>query len=210
MLDIRPIVVNSDMVILGGNMRYRACESAGLKEVPVIIADNLTEEQQKEFLIKDNVSGGEWDWDILANEWDSEQLSDWGLDIHAIDNSFGNSDDDQQRYTKKIEAPVYVPSGEKPNINDLFDKKKYDDLCKEIKKSKLSDDVSAFLILAASRHIVFDYSKIADFYAHSDKSLQDLMEKSALVIIDFDKAIENGFAQLSQELAEQFKAEGHE
>jgi DNA modification methylase len=81
MLDIRPIVVNSDMVILGGNMRFRACKEAGLKQVPVIVADNLTEDQQREFLIKDNVSGGEWDWDLLANEWDVEQLEEWGLDI---------------------------------------------------------------------------------------------------------------------------------
>ena len=81
MLDIRPIVVNSDMVILGGNMRFKACKEAGLKEVPVIIADNLTEEQQREFLIKDNTSGGEWDFEMLANEWDVEQLEDWGLDV---------------------------------------------------------------------------------------------------------------------------------
>ena len=85
MLEIRPIVVNTDMIILGGNMRYKACKEAGIKEVPVIIADNLTEEQQKEFLIKDNTSGGEWDWEVLANEWDSEQLEAWGLDLVGFD-----------------------------------------------------------------------------------------------------------------------------
>jgi DNA modification methylase len=81
MLDIRPIVVNTDMIVLGGNMRLKACKEAGLKEVPIIIANNLTEEQQREFLIKDNVSGGDWDWDMIANEWDVEQLEEWGLDI---------------------------------------------------------------------------------------------------------------------------------
>jgi ParB-like chromosome segregation protein Spo0J len=85
MLDIRPIVVNSDMVILGGNMRFKACKEAGLKEVPIIVADNLTEEQQREFLIKDNTSGGEWDWEVLANEWDNEQLESWGLDLVGFD-----------------------------------------------------------------------------------------------------------------------------
>jgi hypothetical protein len=85
MLDIRPIVVNSDMVILGGNMRFKACKEAGLKEVPIIVADSLTEEQQREFLIKDNVSGGEWDWDLLANEWNAEQLEEWGLDLIGFD-----------------------------------------------------------------------------------------------------------------------------
>jgi DNA modification methylase len=81
MLEIRPIVVNDDMVILGGNMRFKACKEAGLKEVPIIIASGLSEEKQREFLIKDNVSGGEWDWDMLANQWDELELDAWGLDI---------------------------------------------------------------------------------------------------------------------------------
>ena len=81
MLELRPIVVNEDMVVLGGNMRLKACIEAGLKEVPVIKASDLTQEQQKEFIIKDNVGFGEWDWDILANEWDAENLEDWGLDL---------------------------------------------------------------------------------------------------------------------------------
>lgn len=84
MLNIRPIVVNKDMIILGGNMRYKACKEAGLKEIPIIVAD-LPEDKQREFLIKDNVSGGEWDWDLLANEWNSEELEAWGLDIGGFD-----------------------------------------------------------------------------------------------------------------------------
>ena len=93
MLNIRPIVVNKDMIILGGNMRFKACKEAGLKEVPIIITD-LTEEQQKEFLIKDNVSGGEWDWDILANEWNAEDLKDWGLDLPLDYNEVLDAEED--------------------------------------------------------------------------------------------------------------------
>jgi ParB-like chromosome segregation protein Spo0J len=85
MLDIRPIVVNKDMIVLGGNMRLKACKEAGLKEVPIIVADNLTEEQEREFLIKDNTSGGEWDWQMIANDWDAEQLDAWGLDVGGFD-----------------------------------------------------------------------------------------------------------------------------
>jgi hypothetical protein len=81
MLEIRPIVVNDDMIVLGGNMRLKACKEAGLKEVHIIKASNLTEDQQKQFIIKDNVGFGEWDWDMLANEWNVEELSDWGLDM---------------------------------------------------------------------------------------------------------------------------------
>jgi len=81
MLNLRPIVVDKDMVVLGGNMRLKACQAAGLKEVPIIVADQLTPEQQAEFIIKDNVGFGEWDWDILANEWDETFLQEWGLDL---------------------------------------------------------------------------------------------------------------------------------
>jgi DNA modification methylase len=81
MLQLRPIVVDADNIVLGGNMRLKACIEAGLKEVPIIVASELTDEQQKEFIIKDNVGFGEWDWEQLANEWEIEQLSDWGLDL---------------------------------------------------------------------------------------------------------------------------------
>jgi DNA modification methylase len=81
MLEIRPIVVNSDMIVLGGNMRLKACKEAGLKEVSIIFADDLTEEEQRQFIIKDNVGFGEWDWEQLANEWEAEKLEEWGLDI---------------------------------------------------------------------------------------------------------------------------------
>ena len=81
MLEIRPIVVDKDNIVLGGNMRLRACQEAGLKEVYILKADQLTEKQQREFIIKDNVGFGEWDWDDLANEWDVDELEDWGLDL---------------------------------------------------------------------------------------------------------------------------------
>ena len=81
MLEIRPIVVNNEMMVLGGNMRLRAIQEIGLKEIPIIKAENLTEEQQREFLIKDNVGFGEWDWDALANDFNADDLQDWGLEL---------------------------------------------------------------------------------------------------------------------------------
>jgi site-specific DNA-methyltransferase (adenine-specific) len=86
MLNLRPIVVNDDMVVLGGNMRLKACKEAGLKEIPIIKASELTEQQQKEFIVKDNVGYGEWDWDDLANNWDVDELTEWGLDIPGFVN----------------------------------------------------------------------------------------------------------------------------
>lgn len=84
MLEIRPIVVNNEMMVLGGNMRLKAIQEIGLKEIPIIKAENLTEEQQREFLIKDNVGFGEWNWDDLANDFNAEDLADWGLDLPKV------------------------------------------------------------------------------------------------------------------------------
>jgi hypothetical protein len=81
MLELRPIVVNDDMIALGGNMRLKALEHLGIEETYIIKAKNLTDKQEQEFIIKDNVGYGEWDWDQLANEWDVEDLDDWGLDL---------------------------------------------------------------------------------------------------------------------------------
>ena len=121
MLDIRPIVVNSDMVILGGNMRFKACKEAGLKEVPIIVADNLTEEQQREFLIKDNTSGGEWDYEMLANEWDVEQLEEWGLDI-PIDEKIDKLEDgetlDFEQSVQLIPPKEYILIMAEPNSEE--------------------------------------------------------------------------------------------
>ena len=86
MLNVRPIVVNKDMVVLGGNMRLKAIKEAGIKEINVDIVD-WNEQQQKEFIVKDNASFGEWDWDDLANNWDAEELTDWGLDIPNFTNN---------------------------------------------------------------------------------------------------------------------------
>lgn len=81
MMNLRPIVLNADMVILGGNMRYKAAKEAGWENIPAIIAEGLTPEQEREFIIKDNTSGGDWDWEALANGWDAQQLEEWGLDL---------------------------------------------------------------------------------------------------------------------------------
>jgi hypothetical protein len=84
MAAVRPIVVNADMIVLGGNMRLKAMKEAGWKNVPVEVVD-WDEEKQRQFIIKDNAGFGEWDWEMLANEWDSEQLTDWGLDLPGFD-----------------------------------------------------------------------------------------------------------------------------
>jgi hypothetical protein len=102
MLKLRPIVVNKEGIILGGNMRYKACKEIGLKEVYIIEADNLTDEQAQEFIIKDNVGFGDWDWNVLANIWDVDKLEDWGLDL-PLDQQIDDLDEDDE-----IEIPQSV------------------------------------------------------------------------------------------------------
>ena len=102
MLKLRPIVVDENNIILGGNMRYKDCIEAGLKEIYVIQADDLSEDQKKEFIIKDNSSFGDWDWDVIANEWDLELINDWGVDLPLNDQIDQLEDDDE------IELPQSV------------------------------------------------------------------------------------------------------
>ena len=85
MLEKRPIIVDENMVALGGNMRLKAAKAAGLFEIYIIVAEGWSEKQKQEFIIKDNVGFGDWDWDILANEWDVKALNDWGLHLPEFD-----------------------------------------------------------------------------------------------------------------------------
>ena len=116
MLEKRPIVVDENMTVLGGNMRLKACEKSGLKKVHVIVAEDWSEEQKQEFIIKDNVSFGQWDWDILANNWDSANVVEWGLDLPKwendldfemntdIDESLEYPDDVEQSHVKLVQV----------------------------------------------------------------------------------------------------------
>jgi ParB-like chromosome segregation protein Spo0J len=203
MLELRPIVVDEDMIVLGGNMRLKACQEAGLKEVWIEVA-NLTEQQKKEFTIKDNVGFGEWEWDMLANEWEQTELEDWGLDGFPFEDKVLEA---EEVYTKNIEAPTYEPKNEKPKEEELYNEDKVKELIKKIGLSNIQKEEKEFLIKAAYRHTVFNYQSIADFYAHSNKEVQELMEDSALVIIDFNKAIENGYVKLSKEIEQSYLAD---
>jgi DNA modification methylase len=113
MLQIRPIVVNSDMVVLGGNMRLKACKEAGLKEIPIIRADQLTEDQQREFIIKDNVGFGEWEWDMIRADWDVNELSEWGLDIPEFETTELEAVEDDYEMPDQVETDIV--------LGDLFE-----------------------------------------------------------------------------------------
>lgn len=123
-------------------------------------------------------------------------------------NLFGNEQvSETQKYSRKIEAPIYEPKNIKPHLLELRDKSKTNRIIAEIQKSDLSSDEKDFLIDASYRHTVFNYEKIADYYAHSSKEMQYLMERSGLVIIDFEKAIEYGYVNLCDDIRKQYLEE---
>jgi hypothetical protein len=130
MLEIRPIVVNADMIVLGGNMRLKACKEAGLKEVPIIFADNLTEDEQRQFIIKDNVGFGEWDWDMLANEWEPELLEEWGLTVPNWGETPNYDILDDDEANGQLED---MTSGVKKAIQIEFDLEHYDEAFELVK-----------------------------------------------------------------------------
>ena len=108
MLELRPIVLNKDNIVLGGNMRLKACKQIGLSEVPVVYADDLTEEEQRQFIIKDNVGFGDWDWELLANEWDVSDLNDWGLDLPDMDVQVLEAEEDKYEEPDNLQVDVVL------------------------------------------------------------------------------------------------------
>lgn len=120
---------------------------------------------------------------------------------------FGNEDQEEKKYTTKIQSVIYEPRGDKPNLLECYNNGKSQRLINEIKASNISEDEKKFLIFAATRHIIFNYEKIADYYANSNAEVQNLMERSALIIIDFEKAVQLGYVKLSDDIKAQYLTE---
>jgi hypothetical protein len=213
---LNPVIVDGENGIIAGHGRIMAAQKLGIEEVPVIEASHLTETQKRAYIIADNrlaLDAG-WDDEMLRVEFDALaeagfdlELTGFGLD--EID-AFGDDKNitEGNLYTQKVDAPVYEPIGEKPAIEELYNDEKAMGLIEDIKQSNIPEKEKNMLMAAASRHIVFDFGKIANYYAHSNAECQQLMEDSAMVIIDFDKAIAQGYVKLNDELAEIFTQEG--
>lgn len=189
----RPIVVSDRtgvLTIIDGERRSEAAAYLGMAEVPTIVMSGLTYEQELEILIKGNTHTGVWD-EMKLKQWSKEQLTAWGERELARLQKLNES---KENYTRKVEIPIYEPKSEfAPEITELCDTAKYDELVEIINASRgISKEIKSFLKMAACRHIVFDYEKIAEYYAHAPKQIQELFEDSALVIIDYDKAIRGG------------------
>jgi DNA modification methylase len=168
MLEIRPIVVNNEMMVLGGNMRLKAIQEIGLKEIPIIKAENLTEEQEREFLIKDNVGFGEWDWDALANDWDADELKDWGMDLPGDFNpELLEAEEDDFEVNDEIETDIV--------LGDLFEIGEHRLLCGDSTDS----DAVARLMNGEKAELLFTsppYSDMREYNGEKDLSIDTIVE----------------------------------
>ena len=211
----RSVLVDKDNVLIAGNGVYEQAQQLGIpvrvvetegEELIVVKRNDLStdDEKRKLLALADNHASdtSEFDIEAVLEDFSSEDLDLWEFDID-IDTGESNQQN-PDLYTKKIEAPIYEPKNEKPSIDELFDDTKTRQLIDEISRSSLSNNEKEFLKLAAYRHTVFNYENIADFYAHSSKECQELIENSALVIIDFQKALELGYVKLSEEISDQY------
>ncbi len=209
---LNPVIVDADNGIIAGHGRVMAAKKLGLKEVPVLLADHLSDTQKRAYIIADNrlaLDAG-WDEEMLRVEF--AELADNGFNLELTGFELGQIEDidsgvfgderkmDEDKYTAKLETPIYEIKGENPTIQELYNNDKTGNLVEKILKTNMPDDVKGFLMAAATRHTVFNYEKIAEFYAHQDADIKSLMEESALVIIDYNKAIENGYVKLTKEL----------
>ena len=212
-----PVLVDEDGSIIAGHGRTLAAQRLKMTEVPVMVAKGWSDAKKRAYVIADNklAMNAGWDPEMLKIELGALDAAGFNLELTGFTGddltqamfgdlaTNGTPDDLSENYSRKIEAPIYTPKGEKPRVTSLYDESKSTELKLQIAEADLPADVRKFLIAAADRHTVFDFRNIAEFYAHADPATQDLMERSALVIIDYDKAIENGFVELSQAMLKQ-------
>ena len=211
-----PILIDEAGGIIAGHGRLMASKKLGLEEVPTITLHGLTEAQKKAYVIADNqlaLNAG-WDMDKLQVEVDQLIEQNFNVDLLGFDKSFldelldiNESEVDDNPYTKKVDIPVYEPTGEKPDVKDLYDDTKTFELVQAITDSNLPQEEKDFLRLASGRHTVLNFEQIAEYYCHASEECQKLMEDNALVIIDFNKAIEHGYVTLSEKISQQYSKE---
>lgn len=207
-----PVLIDDHGQIIAGHGRVLAAEVLDIQLVPSIMLTGLTDEQKRAYRLADNrlpLNAG-WDSELLKLEvtdlLDADfKLSLTGFTRQEIDELlvvFEPSDDEGDPYTTKIDTPVYEPSEIVPAVGELYDEEKTRRLQSRIRKAGLPVEVEKFLMSAAERHTVFNFNKIADYYASAEAEIQALFEESALVIIDYEKAIENGFVHLTKKMVD--------
>lgn len=204
-----PVVLSADGVIVAGHTRIKAAKELGMTKVPCIIADDLSEEQVRAFRLADNKSAEIATWDDVLLREELDNIFNINMELFGfLDEELPNPVDEENKYTMETKIPQYQITGECPVISEMIDTEKSDELIAEILEADgITDEEKQFLIEAARRHTIFNYRNIAEYYAHANPEMQSLMERSALVIIDFDNAISNGYASLHAEMLDIMEGE---
>ena len=195
----QPLVVDKNNELIIGHCRLEASKELGYTEVPVLKMEELSEKEVKALRLADNkLNESEWDMALVLPELkalDTDLLRLTGFREDLVLNP------DEERYTKKIVPPVYEPSSQKPLLSELYQNLQETELLEKIKNTPMEQEEAEFLREAVHRLTRFDYKKIADYYANTEnEGLKGIMEDLALVIIDYDKAIELGYIKLSNDL----------
>lgn len=209
-----PIIIDKNNVIIAGHTRLKAAKKLGIEKVPTITADDLTDEQIKAFRIADNkvAEFSKWDYIKLGEELGglAIDMSEFGLEKIEIETKDDDKVEVKQLYTSKVNIPQYEITGDEPPIEALVDTERADQLVEKIEKSNVSKEQKDFLIKATKRLYTFNYRNIAEYYAHQDKEMQELMEDLALVIIDINDAIAKGYAKLKLSIDEAYEEDEEE
>lgn len=200
-----PILVDENNEIIAGHTRLLASKKLGLLEVPTIVVTDLNEEQITAYRIADNKTNelSQWDDSKLRAELDKIQeipMDKFGVTLMKELEQMET--ERKERYNRKIDIPQYQIKGTKPEMFELVDKMKHNQLMNEIEDYDITDEEKAFLRLSSARHLAFNYSNVAEYYAHATADMQRAMESHALVIIDFDDAIKNGYVKLTNSIQE--------
>lgn len=205
-----PIIIDKNNEIVCGHTRLKSAEKLGLDKVPCIVADDLSKEQIDAFRLADNKTSEAATWDMEKLQEELEHIVDIDMSLFGFgeESTFADDITTDDKYTMAVNIPHYEITGDCPKFEDMIDEEKSNELIEEIKASNVSDEEKHFLIEAAKRHTVFNYRNIAEYYAHAEPEMQRLMEKSALVIIDVDNAIANGFATLNDTILGMMEDEG--
>jgi len=213
---LNPVIIDAQNGIIAGHGRVMAAQKLGLTEIPVIEASHLTDAQRRAYIIADNRLALDAGWDEEMLRVELADLEEMGLDLaltgfdsDEIADIFADDKavSEDNPYTNTVKAPVYEPKGEKPQLSEMFDRAKTEALLASIHEADLPDDLRLFLVSAAHRHTEFNYEQIAEFYCHADSDVQKLIEDSALVIIDFQKAIEMSYVILNENMKQTYSEE---
>ena len=209
----RSIVIDKEDNIIAGNGIYEQAQKLGIKtkiietdgsELVVVKRTDLAtnDDKRKQLAVMDNSASdsSEFNMELLQEDFDNEQLNEWGIET---------SDEIVSKYTRKISVPIYEIKGSEPSINEMINTDRADQLIEKINKLEIKEETKQFLLKTATRLYEFRYDNIAEFYAHQNEDIKNIMEELALVIIDFKKGIEQGYIELNNFIEECFLSENN-